>query len=190
MAGEPVITVVGNATADAELRFVPSGAAVCNFTVACTPRIKNGEQWEDGETVFYRCTGWRDMAENMAESIKRGMRLVVTGRFKVRGYEVEGQQRQSLEIDVDEVGASMRYASVTAAKVERQAAGAPPATDQWTTQPPQGGGWGAPPAAAAPTWAGAPAPAQPAPQAPPAQAPPAAPPGWGPPPAGYDQPPY
>lgn len=194
MAGEPNITVVGNATADAELRFLPSGVAVCNFTVACTPRVKNGDAWEDGETIFYRCSGWRDMAENMAESIKRGMRVVVTGRFKVRGYEVEGQQRQSLEIDVDEVGASMRYASVSAVKAERQAAGAPPAApDAWATggAPPAApaGGWGAPPAAAAPTWAGAPQPAAPAPtQAPPAAGPPAG--GWGPPPPQYDAPPY
>lgn len=189
MAGEPVITVVGNATADAELRFLPSGAAVCNFTVACTPRVKDGDQWKDGETVFYRCSGWRDMAENMAESIKRGMRLVVTGRFRVRGYEVEGQQRQSLEIDVDEVGASMRYASVTAVKAERAAAGAPaPAVDPWATPPP-GAGWGPPQQAAAPSWAGAPGgPPPAAPPAPPA-APPAAPPGWGPAPT-YPEPPY
>lgn len=182
MAGEPVITVVGNATADAELRFLPSGVAVCNFTVACTPRVKNGDNWEDGETIFYRCSGWRDMAENMAESIKRGMRLVVTGRFKVRGYEVEGQQRQSLEIDVDEVGASMRYASVSAVKAERAAAGAPPAADQWATPAPAQQGWGQPPAAP-PTWAGAPAPAvQPQQQQPPA--------GWGPPPPQHGEPPY
>lgn len=189
MAGEPNITVVGNATADAELRFLPSGVAVCNFTVACTPRVKNGEQWEDGETVFYRCSGWRDMAENMAESIKRGMRLVVSGRFKVRAYEKDGQQRQSLEIDVDEVGASMRYASVSAVKAERQAAGAPSAPDQWATAPQPQGGWGAPPAAAPPTWAGAPQPAapqQPAPQAPAPAGPPG---GWGPPPS-YPEPPY
>lgn len=186
MAGEPVITVVGNATADAELRFTPSGAAVCNFTVACTPRVKDGDQWKDGETVFYRCSGWRDMAENMAESIKRGMRLIVTGKFRVRGYEVEGQQRQSLEIDVDEVGASMRYHSVTATKVERHAAGGPPpAADPWSTPPATG--WVGPPAPAAPapTWAGA---TGPAPAAPPA-APPASPPGWGPAPS-YPEPPY
>lgn len=190
MAGEPVITVVGNATADAELRFLPSGAAVCNFTVACTPRVKDGDGWKDGETIFYRCSGWRDMAENMAESIKRGMRLVVTGRFRVRGYEVEGQPRQSLEIDVDEVGASMRYASVTAVKAERQAAGGPPpAADPWATAP-AGAGWGPPGTAPAPTWAGAGAPpAAPPAAAPPAAPPAAAPPGWGPPPS-YPEPPY
>lgn len=183
MAGEPNITVVGNATADAELRFLPSGVAVANFTVACTPRNKVGDnQWEDGETVFYRCTVWRDMAENVAESVKRGMRLVVTGRFKVRGYEKDGQQRQSLEIDVDEVGAAMRYASVSAVKAERQAAGqAPPAHDPWATPAPQQqqapAGWGAP-QQAPPGWV-----AQPGPTAPPQQQG-----GWGPPPT--DQPPY
>lgn len=187
MAGEPVITVVGNATADAELKFLPSGVAVCNFTVACTPRVKNGENWEDGETIFYRCAGWRDMAENMAESIKRGMRVVVTGRFKVRGYEKDGQQRQSLEIDVDEVGASMRYASVTAQKVDRQAAGAPaaPGGDPWATQPAGGPApqpWGQP-QGAPPAW-GAP------PAGPPAAPPTGPPPGWAAPPPAYGEPPY
>lgn len=185
MAGEPSITIVGNATADAELRFLPSGVAVSNFTLACTPRKKVGDTWEDGETVFYRVNVWRDMAEHVAETVKRGMRMVVTGRFTVRGYEVEGQKRQSLEVEADEVGVALRYGTATFNKAERQQAGAPApaAPDPWATPPP-GAAWGAPPAA--PTWAGAPAPA-----APPAQpAPPAGPPaGWGPPPS-YGEPPY
>lgn len=188
MAGEPNITIVGNVTADAELRFIPSGAAVCNFTVASTPRVKNGEAWEDGETVFFRVAVWRDMAEHCAETIKRGMRVVVTGRFKVRGYEVEGQQRQSLEVDADEVGVSLRYGTATFNKAERVQAGAPPAAhDPWATPPPAAPGWGPPPAAAPPAWAGAPAGP---PAGPPQPAAPAAPAGWGPPPPGYDQPPY
>jgi single-strand DNA-binding protein len=189
MAGEPNITIVGNATGDAELRFIPSGAAVSNFTLACTPRKKVGDNWEDGETVFYRVNVWRDMAEHVAETVKRGMRVIVTGRFTVRGYEKDGQQRQSLEVEADEVGVALRYGTASFNKAERQQAGAPAAPDPWATPPPGAApaGWGAPPPqqAAAPTWAGAPAPA-----APPAQAPPAAPPGgWGPPPT-YPEPPY
>jgi single-strand DNA-binding protein len=185
MANEPTITVVGNVTADAELRFLPSGVAVCNFTVASTPRVKDGDNWKDGETAFFRVAVWRDMAEHAAESIKRGLRVVVTGRFKVRGYEVEGQQRQSLEIDADEVGVSIRYGTVSYAKVERQQAGQQPPTDPWTTGPgatPQQGapaGWGAPQQGPPPGWA------QPAqqPAAPQQQQ------GWGPPPD-YPAPPY
>lgn len=184
MAGEPQITVVGNATADAELRFLPSGVAVANFTVAATPRVKDGDEWKDGETAFFRVAVWRDMAEHVAESVKRGMRLVVTGRFKVRGYEVEGQQRQSLEIDADEVGIALRYGTATFNKAERAGGGAAPAApDPWATPPPAGGGWGAPPAPPAgppPGWAQPPA-------APPSPAP--GPGGWGPPPS-YPEPPY
>jgi single-strand DNA-binding protein len=186
MAGEPPITIVGNATADAELRFIPSGAAVANFTLACTPRKKVGDSWEDGETVFYRVNVWRDMAEHVAETVKRGMRMVVTGRFTVRSYEADGQKRQSLEVEADEVGVALRYGTASFNKAERQQAGqAPAAPDPWATPPPAAGGWGPPPAAAAPTWAGAPA-------GPPAAAPPAGPPaggGWGPPPS-YPEPPY
>lgn len=186
MAGEPNITIVGNATADAELRFIPSGAAVSNFTLACTPRKKVGDSWEDGDTVFYRVNVWRDMAEHVAETVKRGMRIVVTGRFTVRPYEKDGAMRQSLEVEADEVGVALRYGTASFNKAERVQAGAPPAgPDPWATPPPgqAPAGWGPPPQQAAPTWAGAPAPA-----APPQQ--PAAPPaGWGPPPQ-YDQPPY
>lgn len=188
MAGEPNITIVGNATADAELRFLPSGVAVANFTVAQTPRTKNGDTWEDGETTFFRVSVWRDMAEHVAESVKRGMRVVVTGRFKTRTYtNSEGAERLSVEVDADEVGIALRYGTASFNKAERQAAGAPPAGDGWATPPPGAGGWGQPapaPAGPPPTWAGAPqAPPQAPPQQPPAQG------GWGPPPS-YDQPPY
>lgn len=193
MAGEPNITIVGNATADAELRFIPSGAAVSNFTLACTPRKKVGDSWEDGETVFYRINVWRDMAEHVAETIKRGMRVVVTGRFTVRGYEVEGQQRQSLEVEADEVGVALRYGTASFNKAERRPAGAPaPAHDPWATAPAGAqapAGWPAgPPAGAAPAWAGAPAGPPAAPPAAPPQAPPAGA-GWGPAPT-YPEPPY
>lgn len=187
MAGEPPITIVGNATADAELRFIPSGSAVSNFTVAVTPRMKDGDGWKDGETTFFRVNVWRDMAEHVAETIKRGMRVVVTGRLKTREYDAtDGSgKRVSIEVEADEVGVALRYGTATFNKAERQAAGAPAAApDPWATAPPAAPGWGPPPGAAPPTWGGAPAPA-----GPPA-APPAGPPGgWGPPPS-YPEPPY
>lgn len=190
VANEPPITIVGNVTADAELRFIPSGAAVANFTVAQTPRTKQGDQWVDGETMFFRVNVWRDMAEHVAESVKRGMRVVVTGRLKMRSYEHEGSTRQSWEVEAEEVGVALRYGTATFNKAERQAAGAPaPAGDPWAT-PPAAGWGGAPAAPAAPTWAGAPAGPPAAPPAGPPAAPPAAPPGWGPAPSYPEPPPY
>src|SRR5215204_1208619 len=109
MAGETVITVVGNLTDDPELRFTPSGAAVANFTVASTPRSFNKQtnEWEDGEAMFLRCSIWRQAAENVAESLQRGMRVVVQGRLKQRSYETpEGEKRTVIELDVEEVGPS------------------------------------------------------------------------------------
>ncbi len=121
MANEPIITICGNAVADAELRFTPSGAAVASFTVAVTPRTKQGESWVDGETTFYRCSAWRQMAEQVSETITKGMRLLVNGRLKTRSYETtEGEKRTSIEIDVDEVGPSLRYATAKVMKVERK----------------------------------------------------------------------
>ncbi len=119
MAGEPEITIVGNATSEAELRFLSNGAAVCKFTVAHTPRTKQGDTWVDGQTTFYRCAIWRDAAEPAAESITKGMRLIVHGRLKFREYEKDGQTRQSIEIDVDEVGPSLRYATAKVQKMQR-----------------------------------------------------------------------
>jgi single-strand DNA-binding protein len=122
MAGDTVITVIGNLTADPELRFTPSGAAVANFTVASTPRQfdRNSNEWKDGETLFMRCSIWRDAAENVAESLHRGTRVVVTGRLKSRSYDTkEGEKRTVMELEVDEVGPSLRYASAKVTKAER-----------------------------------------------------------------------
>ncbi|ALU38881.1 single-stranded DNA-binding protein [Kocuria flava] len=123
MAGDTVITVIGNLTADPELRFTPSGAAVANFTVASTPRTfdRQSNEWKDGETLFLRCSVWREAAENVAESLQKGMRVIVQGRLKSRSYDTkEGERRTVTELDVDEVGPSLRYAS---AKVTRNARG-------------------------------------------------------------------
>ena len=111
MAGETVITVVGNLTADPELRFTPSGAAVANFTVASTPRNfdRQSGEWKDGEALFMRCNVWRQAAENVAETLTRGMRVMVSGRLKQRSYETrEGEKRTVVELEVDEVGPSLQ----------------------------------------------------------------------------------
>lgn len=123
MAGETVITVVGNLTADPELRFTPNGAAVANFTVASTPRTfdKKSNEWVDDETLFMRCAVWREAAENVAESLTKGTRVIVQGRLKARSYDTkEGDRRTSTELEVDEVGPSMKYAT---AKVTRNSRG-------------------------------------------------------------------
>ena len=126
MAGETPITVVGNLTADPELRFTPSGAAVANFTVASTPRTfdRQSNEWKDGEALFLNCSVWRQAAENAAESLQRGMRVIVQGRLKARSYETrEGEKRTVFEIDVDEVGPSLRYATAKVTKTTRQGGG-------------------------------------------------------------------
>ncbi len=123
MAGETVITVVGNLTADPELRFTPSGAAVANFTVASTPRTldRQSGEWKDGDALFLRCNVWRQAAENAAESLTRGMRVVVQGRLRQRSFETrEGEKRTVVEMEVDEVGPSLRYATAKVNKVSRQ----------------------------------------------------------------------
>jgi single-strand DNA-binding protein len=122
MAGDTVITIIGNVTGDPELRFTPSGAAVANFTVASTPRAfdRQSNEWKDGETLFMRCSVWRDAAENVAESIQRGTRVIVSGRLKSRSYETkEGEKRTVVEMDVDEIGPSLRYASAKVTKTQR-----------------------------------------------------------------------
>lgn len=117
MAGETVITVVGNLTRDAELRFTPSGAAVASFSVASTPRTldKASGEWRDGEPLFLNCSAWRDMAENVAETLTRGMRVIVTGRLRQRSYEAKdgSGKRTAYELEVDEVGPSLRWAQAT-----------------------------------------------------------------------------
>ncbi len=123
MAGETLITVVGNLTADPELRFTPSGAAVANFTVASTPRNfdRQTNEWKDGEAMFLSCSVWRQAAENVTESLQKGMRVIVQGRLKSRSYEAQdGSRRTVFEVDVDEVGPCLKYAT---AKVTRNPPG-------------------------------------------------------------------
>ena len=144
MAGDTTITVVGNLTADPELRFTPSGAAVANFTVASTPRIfdRQSSEWKDGEALFLRCNIWREAAENVAESLTRGSRVIVTGRLKQRSFETrEGEKRTVFEVEVDEIGPSLRYATAKVNKASRSGGGGGGGF---------GGGGGAPSGAAAP----------------------------------------
>jgi single-strand DNA-binding protein len=158
VAGETVITVVGNLTSDPELRFTPSGAAVASFTVASTPRTfdRQSNEWKDGEALFLRCSIWRQAAENVAESLTRGMRVVVQGRLKQRSFETrEGEKRTVIELDVDEVGPSLRYATAKVNRTQRGSSGGgfgaggaggdtPPADDPWASSGPaasSGGGF-------------------------------------------------
>jgi single-strand DNA-binding protein len=126
MAGETVITVVGNLVDDPELRFTPSGAAVANFRIASTPRTfdRQTNEWKDGDALFLSCSVWRQAAENVAESLQKGMRVVVQGRLKSRQYETrEGEKRTVFEIDVEEVGPSLRYATAKVTKAGRSTGG-------------------------------------------------------------------
>jgi single-strand DNA-binding protein len=126
VAGDTTITIVGNLTADPELRFTPSGAAVANFTVASTPRIfdRQTSEWKDGEALFLRCNIWREAAENVAESLTRGSRVIVTGRLKQRSFETrEGEKRTVFEVEVDEIGPSLRYATAKVNKASRSGGG-------------------------------------------------------------------
>ena len=141
MAGDTIITVVGNLTADPELRFTPSGAPVANFTVASTPRTfdRQSNEWKDGDALFMRCSLWREAAENVAESLTKGMRVIVQGRLTQRSYETrEGEKRTVVELQVDEIGPSLKYASAkvtrtpkSGGQVSRPAQGAQP--DPWAT---------------------------------------------------------
>ena len=151
MAGETVITVVGNLTGDPELRFTPSGAAVANFTIASTPRAfdKNSNEWKDGDTLFLNCSIWRQAAENVAESLQKGMRVVAQGRLKQRSYETrEGEKRTVVELEVEEVGPSLKYATAKVARVQRSGGGGGYSggastggggADPWASSPAQGG---------------------------------------------------
>ena len=126
MAGDTVITVVGNLTADPELRFTPSGAAVANFTVASTPRTfdKTTNEWKDGDALFLRCAVWREAAENVAESLHKGTAVIVQGRLKQRSFETkEGEKRTVVELDVDEVGPTLKRASAKVTKAQRSGGG-------------------------------------------------------------------
>lgn len=154
MAGETPITIVGNVVAEPELRFTPAGAAVCNFRVASTPRTynKQTQQWEDGEALFLTCNAWKQLGENTAESLAKGMRVIVTGRLKQRSFQTrEGENRTAFEIDVEEVGPSVRYATAQVNRNPRgggqqsntqqqaqqnaqQGLGAQPADNPWQSQ--------------------------------------------------------
>jgi single-strand DNA-binding protein len=126
VAGDTTITVVGNLTADPELRFTPAGAAVANFTVASTPRTydRQSGEWKDGEALFLRCSIWREAAENVAESLTRGSRVIVSGRLKQRSFETrEGEKRTVVEVEVDEIGPSLRYATAKVNKASRSGTG-------------------------------------------------------------------
>jgi single-strand DNA-binding protein len=126
VAGDTILTVVGNLTADPELRFTPSGAAVANFTVASTPRMMDRQtnEWKDGDPLFMRCSIWREAAENVAESLTRGSRVIVTGRLKQRSYETrEGEKRTVVELEVDEIGPSLKYATAKVNKASRSGGG-------------------------------------------------------------------
>ena len=125
-AGDTQITLIGNLTNDPELRFTPSGAAVAKFTVASTPRYmeRQTNEWKDGDTLFLQCQIWRQAAENVAETLTRGMRVIVSGRLKQRSYETkEGEKRTVFEVEVDEVGPSLRNATAKVTKTTRQGAG-------------------------------------------------------------------
>jgi single-strand DNA-binding protein len=155
MAGETVITLVGNLVDDPELRFTPSGAAVANFRVASTPRTYDRQtgEWKDGESLFISCSVWRQAAENVAESLQRGTRVIVQGRLKQRSYETrEGEKRTVYEVEVDEVGPSLRSATAKVNKTARtgggsgggfgSSGGSAPADDPWASATPSGGGGG------------------------------------------------
>jgi single-strand DNA-binding protein len=161
VAGDTVITVVGNLTADPELRFTPSGAAVANFTVASTPRTfdKASNEWKDGEALFLRCSIWRQAAENVAESLQKGMAVIVQGRLKQRSFETkEGEKRTVYELDVDEIGPSLKWATAKINRTQRGgggggygggnsggSGGGPSNDDPWAaSSAPSGGGGGAP----------------------------------------------
>ena len=122
MAGDTVITVIGNLTGDPELRFTPNGAAVANFTIASTPRNfdRASGEWKEGETLFLRASVWREAAENVAETLKKGMRVIAQGRLKSRSYETkEGERRTSMELEIEEIGPSLRFASANVSRNQR-----------------------------------------------------------------------
>lgn len=116
--------IIGNLTAEPELRFINSGAAVVNFTVASTPRVfdKTTQEWKDGEALFMRCSLWRDAAENVAESLHKGNRVIVVGKLKQRSYEKDGDKRTTIELEVEEIGPSLKYSTATPVKASRGAA--------------------------------------------------------------------
>lgn len=158
MAGETTITIVGNLVNDPEIRYTASGAAVANMTIASTPRSfdKQTSKWVDGDALFMRCSIWRNAAENVAESLRKGTRVVVTGRLKSRSYETrEGEKRTVIELEVEEIGASLKFATVTVNRPDRDKASTgggfsrgkagDGGDDPWATSPPMGVSEGDPP---------------------------------------------
>ena len=155
MANETVITVIGNLTADPELRFTPSGSAVANFTIASTPRTfdRQSNEWKDGEALFLRASVWKEAAENVAETLTKGARVIAQGRLRSRSYDTkEGERRTVMELEIDEIGPSLKYASAKVTRTARGngegAAGRAPNSSSgagWNTST-GGGGWGNPPA--------------------------------------------
>jgi single-strand DNA-binding protein len=153
MAGETTLTVIGNLTSEPELRFTPSGSAVANFTIASTPRTfdKNSNEWKDGETLFLRASVWREAAENVAESLTKGMRVIASGNLKSRSYETkEGEKRTVIEFEVDEIGPSLKYANAKVNRTQRsggQGGQQQPSTQQpaqqdtWAAAPQQPAAW-------------------------------------------------
>lgn len=142
MAGEVVVTVVGNLTADPELRYTQNGLAVANFTIASTPRVfdKTRGEYVDGDALFLRASVWREFAEHVAGSLTKGMRVVAQGRLKQRSYETkEGEKRTTFELEVDEIGPSLRYATATVQRAARDTSTAP---GEWSTAPVGGGQYG------------------------------------------------
>ncbi|KUM31862.1 single-stranded DNA-binding protein [Arthrobacter sp. EpRS66] len=163
MAGETVITVIGNLTADPELRFTPAGSAVANFTIASTPRTfdRQSNEWKDGEGLFLRASVWKEAAENVAETLTKGMRVIAQGRLKARSFDTkEGERRTVMELEIEEIGPSLKFASAKVTRTQRsggfnnapQGGGynqQPQQGDPWQQQAPQqsapqGGGWNGP----------------------------------------------
>ena len=151
MAGETIITVVGNLTADPELRFTQGGLPVANFTIASTPRNfdRQSNEWKDGEALFLRASVWRDFAEHVAGSLTKGMRVIATGRLKQRSYETQtGEKRTALELEIDEIGPSLRYATAQVTRTASQAGQGGPQTssvgagDTWSTPGAPATSWG------------------------------------------------
>ncbi|MFE7135888.1 single-stranded DNA-binding protein [Streptomyces sp. NPDC057638] len=150
MAGETTITLIGNLVDDPELRFTPSGAGVAKFRVASTPRVfdKTTNEWKDGESLFLTCSVWRHVAENVAESLTKGMRVIVQGRLRQRSYETaEGEKRTVYELDVEEVGPSLRNATAKVAKVQRNGQAQQNGWQRQPAQAPQADAWASAPSA-------------------------------------------
>lgn len=135
---EPTVTIVGNCVSEPELRFLPSGVAVANLTVAVTPRVKDGQDWKDGETMWFRLACWRQLAESVAESVTKGTRVIASGRLSTRSYETKsGEKRTDMELQVDSIGPELRFATAKVNKVERgsdRSTQHAPADDPWASQ--------------------------------------------------------